>query len=291
MSFSKISSQLKSIYLVILVFYLPFLVFKLKNEIVEINNILNWKVILVSLFFVLLSKISSYLLTSTFINIKYPKKNLTELFLFASKNQLLKYIPGGIWHYLDKFIFFTADEQIKEKSKLQILKNISFEILIFSIIGSVIILFLNIVFDHINIFNLPSIFLMAGIISLLIINFYLLKYFFGQVGLIRFSIFFLLSFLTLFFISYSIFILFNSIFSHLLFSDFFLINTIATILSFYVFFAPGGLGVKEYLIVFLLNYLGLFSTFLLLLAILHRLIVIVGELVIYIITALLIKRL
>ena len=133
--------------------------------------------------------------------------------------------------------------------------------------------------------------LLSGIILLFTSYIFLLKYFFSSVNPFMFFLFFILSFLTLFFISYSIYVLFNFMFSNISFVEILLINILSTVLSFYIFFAPGGLGVKEYLIVFLLNYFGFVSIYFLLLAIMHRIIVIFGELIIYVFCIIFKKRL
>lgn len=83
-------------------------------------------------------------------------------------------------------------------------------------------------------------------------------------------------------ISLSLYILLANFGVHINFSDLVLINTISTIIGYYVFFAPGGIGVREFFFIMLINYYGYNNNnnIFFFILILHRVFIILSEIII-----------
>ncbi len=108
--------MLKVSWLLIVVFFLAYYVFKNGSEFVEAFQIISIEKVIIALFLLALSKLFLTLnqwAVFRIHNVKLGFKRATEIYNYS---QLAKYIPGGIWHYVSKGAYLKAEGKSNKES-------------------------------------------------------------------------------------------------------------------------------------------------------------------------------
>jgi len=270
----KILLILKWVWIVLILGVAIYSLFKSEVNILDTIKTIPVGTLLLSVFLIILAKIilvqiSRYSIVSTAWKPRYP-----VLFNIYSLTQLGKYVPGGIWHYVGKFGIYKANGlTVKESTYSIVMENIWLVVSAFFSGAAVLFVseteLLQKVVPSVNplFFRLGAVALLVlWMVTLYAVDRFLAPGVFSVRRMVTISI---LQFITWMLLGLSFYVLFPSGTTHVSW----IIGgyCFSWVIGYLAVFAPGGIGVREAVLVAMLSYTP-YSEQALIYAILHRVI-------------------
>ncbi len=261
------------------------------DKIWEFANIMWIFTFLIS---ILIYIFATYLLSINWKNIleKFSAKPLpNEVVYTYLETVIFKYIPGNIFHFAGRHKL----EKSLSLARNNIVISNGIEIILQALSAFLLLIFLHQFIDltHVSKF-INQEYIKYGFIAAILLSIGLMTYLYEKYFIDK-KIIDVMIFLSKLIVNYSIFLLFSSLvlilmlslfYEYSTISDFifilFYINTVAWIAGYVIPGAPGGIGIRESIILFPLISLGLNNDIVLMSVMLQRLVMIVSEVLIYI---------
>ena len=279
-----LKKNLTKIWLFVTISAVLYYIFLNADLIKSLNQELDSLSMLYISLFIFISKISSYVLTSFFIKKNTNQLKFLPLMSFSSINQIMKYIPGGFWHYLNRYLVYKNNFNSTSIDGTKKYKNLVFEISIFTSTG-VLLSFLTFfsieAFFSFQSYGYLYLVYFFSILIFFISSYYLYKIYFNKLIMSEIILINSLGILMHLTISYSLFLLLNFFQVNISFPETVLINTISTLFGYYVFFAPGGIGARELCFMYTSSFFGNDTSSMAYILILHRILIILIEVFIF----------